>query len=172
MLGISSDSKDTTTPKCGCTSLSNCQIGICECLSYCKDHKDTYSRIKAAGFTKTAFLTFNPKPLTEGAFNFRIETDYEVFNNFFKDYIRDNFNIIDYILCAELTKKGQMHFHMYFSFKNKVTVIKQMVQPMYFAGNILILYGTQPKMGIHYLFKESETMQEYFNEEPFFISPP
>lgn len=172
MLGISSDSKHTTTPQCECTVLSDCQIDICECKSYCKTHKDTYSRIKGAGFTKTAYITFNPKPITEGAFNFRIETDYEVFKNFFKAYVKNNTNIIDYILCAELTKKGQVHFHMYFSFKNKVTVIKTMVQPMYYAGNILILYGTQPKKGIHYLFKESDTMQEYFDEEPFFVSSP
>jgi len=171
-LGISLDRNDHYSEgkeKCNCT-VNKCNIFPCECHSYCLSNLDVYKRIKSKGFTHTAFLTFNPTPKTKVQHQCNITPDYELFKQFYKDYFKKNANIIDYILVAELTKKGQMHYHCYFSYKNKVTVIKQIVQPMYFEGNILILHGIEPKMGIHYLFKEADTMKEYLDNKPHYIS--
>jgi len=95
----------------------------------------------------------------------RQEDEYKEFKRFEKNYFKKNPNIIKYIITAELTLKGMVHYHAYFSFKNKVSVIKQMIQPMYFKGNVLPLYGTQPKKGIHYLFKTSTDLKEYFGDK-------
>jgi len=165
MLGRIEESGEALTMPCKCEKVSKCQISECECLDYCQYYSGVYEDIKKAPLTKQGFLTFNPKPLTETQYRIGLYHDYERFKTFHRNYIKYNDNIIKYIYVAELTQKGQLHFHLYFSFKNKVSIIKQMIQPMYHEGNILMLWGSCPKLGIHYLFKTCKTMKEYFEDK-------
>lgn len=158
---------DVAVPHCICRQVTECKIGCqCECSVYCESYKDTYVSIINAGMTKYAFLTFNPAPISqtkcELSYAKRDKADYQDFKDFVKSFFRKNQYVEKYIAISELTKKGQVHYHVFFSFKSKVSIIKSIVQVLYHRGNVLMLYGTKPKMGIHYLFKSQEEMREYY----------
>lgn len=157
---------DTVSSLCRC---DGCQIKGCECHGLCGTYRPIYDRIIESG--KYTFLTWAPKPRTESHYECTITNDYDDFKQFFKSYFKKNKYIKDYIVVAELTKKCMLHMHCFFSFTNKVSIIKTICQPLYYKGNILNLWMTKPKLGIHYLFKEHVTMKEYFDGElPVFTS--
>jgi hypothetical protein len=174
MLGISLDSNDTAIAKsrdCICGQVSKCNLVDCECIDYCFEYKNLYSKMKSQ-LSKLCFLTFSPKPKGEAALEFGSSLCYNErneFKSFVKRYLKNN-NIEDFIAVTELTNKGQIHYHVMLTFKSKVTFIKQVIQPLYYKGNVLPVYNAGPKEGIHYLFKAQLLMTEYHGKKTIMIS--
>lgn len=166
MLGTS-DRKGTKFPKesesldsdsdCPC-DLDGVCTKQCECIGMCTKHQELFLHINER-LTKRCFLTYSPKPDTLAACQFGHRSHLDDFLDFCKEYI-DTKNILKAIVVFELTNKGQPHYHAYIQYDNKVTFIKQVVQPLYFEGNVLPIYNP-PKNGIHYLFKTHLSMSEY-----------
>lgn len=166
MLGISLDSKDTVianTENTRCKCPLGCTLGAdCQCSGYCELYSDEYNYIKAK-LTKFCWLTFSPKPRNETERQFNLSDERQLFKDFIRSFLKSK-NIKNYIAVAELTKKGQIHYHVLCRFKSKVTFIKQVIQPLFYKGNIEPIYGSSPKFGLHYLFKEQDFMYDYFGE--------
>lgn len=156
MLGISLDSNI-----CKCKIRTQCTISQCECISYCTIMNSIYELINPH-LLQRCFLTFSPTPKTAAGAEFG-ESPYKEFKTFVKSFLKSD-NIEEYIAVPELTLKGQIHYHVYLKFKNKVTFIKQVIQPLYHRGNVLPIYGS-PKEGLHYLFKSSNLMFEYMGDK-------
>lgn len=166
MLGISLDSIGISGDKCKCHVSAVCSIDQCECQPFCKKYEALYLSI-GEKLTKCVFLTFAPAPKTQAASELCPENDGDRFKSFYKMLKKDD-NIESFILVAELTLKGQLHYHAFIRYKNKVTFIKRIVQTLYWGGNVLPFYG-KPKKGIHYLFKTATTMEEYLEGSSIYI---
>ena len=150
---------------CLCKVSRECILGkSCECIDYCKMNLPLYHKINDGGKNKICWLTFSPKPQTEAMRQFGA-SDHDRFKDFHKSYFKKNKYVKDYILDSELNKKGLLHFHVLFSHTSKVSIIKTVVQPLYFQGNVEAIWDSLPKHGIHYLFKETKSMIEYFDDE-------
>lgn len=131
----------------------------CEVENYHCRYQPVYD-LMSERLTKRCFLTYAPPPATAASRQFGGEgAEREGYISFIGDYL-DSPNIRRFISVAELTQKGQIHYHVYLEYINKVTFIKQVIQPLYFQGNVLPVYNP-PNGGICYLFKSSETMGEY-----------
>jgi len=171
MLGMCETLVNDTLTACKCEIGSKCTIGVyCECVDYCPNNKPLYDKIRAEGITKICWLTFSPKPQTEAMRQFGA-SDYDRFKDFHKSYFKKNKYVKDYILVSELSKKGLLHFHVFFSFTSKVSIYKTIVQPLYFQGNVEAIFHNTPRQGIHYLFKDTQSMIEYYDgETPYFMS--
>lgn len=141
---------------CKCDVLFQCTSRDCECRAFCHNYLALYKSIDAR-FTKRCWLTFSPKPPTSQEYFCEQKMSHrETFKRWVEAYL-DTSNISRYIAVAEFTQKGQIHYHVYLQFRNKVTFIKQVVNGLYYSGNVLPLYDA-PKGGIHYLFKAQELM--------------
>lgn len=171
MCETQENERNNTVKACDCKISRQCLIGAdCECLQYCSNNLPLYQKINGQGNNKICWLTFSPKPRSEAMRQFGA-CDYDRFKEFHKDFFKKNKYINDYILVSELNKKGQLHYHALFSFKSKVSIIKTMIQPLFYMGNVEPIYNSLPKMGIHYLFKDTKAMIEYYDgETPYFMS--
>lgn len=173
MLGISSDSETIAMPRalCKCDTLSQCSDGnSCECASYCPLYAGIYLVMKQE-LSKLCFLTFSPKPPTQSGSEFTkgLVNERADFKKFIDRFI-DTKNIKNYIAVTELTLKGQIHYHILLTFRSKVTFIKQVIQPLYYLGNVLPIYNTGPQKGMHYLFKSQKLMTEYHGKTTIYSS--
>lgn len=160
-----------TDVNCKCTVKHACLIGEhCECKGFCATGVCLYDKIIQAGRTKICWLTFSPKPQTEAMRQFGA-CDYDRFKDLHKSYFKKNKYVKDYIIVSEINKKGLLHFHCMFSFTNKISIYKTIIQPLYYAGNVEPIFYQEPKLGLHYLFKDTLSMTTYFDGElPYFLS--
>ncbi len=149
--------------ECKCNVRTKCSIDQCECEGLCVTHQYLYEDIKK-DLLHQCFLTWSPIPQSSAMFEFGINSDLDRFCQFHR-LLALSGTVTHAIIVAELTQKGQIHFHAYCKFKSKAKFYRTIVQPLYYTGNVLPIYGP-PKLGIHYLFKAHETMKEYLDDCP------
>lgn len=98
------------------------------------------------------FMTIAPKPEKELS-----NQDFMIY--WFREFYALRKVTRHLLLVAELTKKGQLHFHFLirlFPIRNKYTFIKCFVQRWFHMAIIEPIYGTPPRLGLPYLFKTIE----------------
>lgn len=152
MLG---GSLDRIKNKCKCEIRTEC-VGIeCQCDIYCKEYVELYILI-LTGIEEICWLTFSPKPNILMTDRNHLESMISLMKDMTKRKVVGN-----YILVTELTQKGQLHFHVFMSLKDKIKFMKRYVRHLYMIGNVLPIYG-RPRDGIHYLFKSQGDMAKFW----------
>lgn len=113
-------------------------------------YQELYDQIIDGG--QFCFMTIAPKPDRELS-----NRDFMIF--WFREFYALKKCTRHLLLVAELTKKGQLHFHFMirlFPLRNKYTFIKCFVQRWFHMAIIEPIYGFPPKLGLPYLFKQIE----------------
>lgn len=133
------------------TGEQKCAIGDhCECGAYCVQYKQLYNEIISGG--KYCYLTISPKMI-------QYEEDEEKLDFWLSEFLNLRKCSDKYIIVVEYTKKMILHFHMMVKVKDRIKWNRGLIQRWYHLANIEPIYS-QPKHGIHYLFKEIDSTKE------------
>lgn len=145
---------------CICPILGKCTISACECSDYCILFEDMYTRIVSSKVY--CWYTFNPKP---DRIREELQPDWEskLLGQVYRDLI-NNKAVGDFILVPELTEAGRIHFHALAEITDKVKFYKTFLSRYYWEGIQKPIFNQKPKLGIHYLFKVANMMQDYMGE--------
>lgn len=146
---------DVINSHCNCSIYSGCKIDkcICECAAFCHKYKDIYDKILLGNHY---WYTLSP-PMKE------YETDDAKLDFWLDEFVKLLDCCTDFIIVVEFDDKMRLHFHMMIRTKDDIKFKRSCVQRWYFKANNDIKRMSQPVMGMHYLFKQSETTQKLLN---------